>query len=208
MQAAFASLIADLAPRADLSPGTTRLLTKDEELFAEGEEADCFFKVASGVVRTCRLLSDGRRQVDAFHVEGDFLGLEAGGRYRSTAVAVGPVRVIAFRCRHLPAVAEAALASVLADLRRAQDHVLLLGRKTAPEKMATFLLAMAERLADGDSQLDLPMPRADIADHLGLTIETVSRTFSQFVRQGLIGLQAGGRSVVLHDRSALRLLDA
>ena len=208
MQAAFASLIADLAPRADLSPGTTRLLTKDEELFAEGEEADCFFKVASGVVRTCRLLSDGRRQVDAFHVEGDFLGLEAGGRYRSTAEAVGPVRVIAFRCRHLPAVAEAALASVLADLRRAQDHVLLLGRKTAPEKMATFLLAMAERLADGDSQLDLPMPRADIADHLGLTIETVSRTFRQFVRQGLIGLQAGGRSVVLHDRSALRLLDA
>ncbi|MGD9884408.1 MAG: helix-turn-helix domain-containing protein, partial [Reyranella sp.] len=83
----------------------------------------------------------------------------------------------------------------------------LLGRKTAQEKMATFLLDMADRLSDDDEHFELPMQRTDIADHLGLTIETVSRTLTQFARNGLIDLRASSRSVALSNKAALRLLE-
>jgi CRP/FNR family nitrogen fixation transcriptional regulator len=100
------------------------------------------------------------------------------------------------------------MTAMLRSLERAQDHMLLLGRKTAQEKVATFLLEMSERISDDDDQFDLPMLRNDIADHLGLTIETVSRTLNQFDRDGLIRLPAASRSVVLRDRAALERLNA
>jgi len=188
--------------------GLPRALAKDEELFAEGDQADHFYKVLSGAVRTCKLLSDGRRQIDAFHFAGDIFGLEAGDAHRFCAEAVNAARVVAYRRPQLLALGEAAMAAVLANLERAQDHMLLLGRKTAPEKMASFLLGMAGRLPGLGGQFDLPMQRIDIADHLGLTIETVSRTLTQFARDGLIELPAASRSVRLCNKSALRLLNA
>jgi len=213
MQAPASSFTARSPVGAALRPSSS--LAKDEELFAEGDHADCFYKVISGALRSFKLLSDGRRQIDAFHLPGDFLGLEAGGTHRFSAEAVCTAGVVAYRRCRLPALTqqdpafrEELMAAVLVSLERAQDHMLLLGRKTAEEKLATFLLGMAERLSDDEQHFDLPMPRADIADHLGLTIETVSRKLSQFARDGLIRLPAASRSVMLRNRTALRMLDS
>jgi len=204
-----------MQPAGIAACGQPRMLAKGEELFAEGDPADYFYKVVSGSIRTCKLLSDGRRQIDAFHLAGDIFGLEAGPEYRFTAEALGDATLVAFRRSRLaeltaadPAFANQVLASMMKCLGRAQDHMLLLGRKTAQEKIATFLLDMAKRVSSDDEHVELPMQRSDIADHLGLTIETVSRTLTQFARQGLIRLQAGSRSVDLCNLAALRKLDA
>ena len=171
--------------------------------------------MVAGAIRSYKLLSDGRRQIDAFHLPGDIFGLEAGADHRFSAEAVGNATVIAYRRSRLPALIaedaafrEQVMASMLRSLERAQDHMLLLGRKTAQEKIASFLLGMAERISDDDEHFDLPMLRNDIADHLGLTIETVSRTLNQFDRDGLIRLPAASRSVMLRNRPALERLDA
>lgn len=198
--------------------GIRRTFDKGEELFAEGDVADYFYKVVSGTVRTCKLLSDGRRQIDAFHLRGDVFGLESRDEHRFTAEAVGEVEVLAFpRSRFAslmhgdPTFGDEMVSSMLTSLSRAHEHMLLLGRKTAREKVATFLLDMAARLTRGKARrdsFDLPMQRTDIADHLGLTIETVSRTLTQMARDGLIELAATGRAVVLADLAGLHELDA
>jgi CRP/FNR family nitrogen fixation transcriptional regulator len=200
---------ADGAPAADLQ----RVLAKGEELYVEGEAADCFFKVISGALRTSKLLGDGRRQIDAFHLPGDIFGLEAGAARRFSAEAMGDAVVIGFHRSRLdtrggadPVLREQVLRATLVSLERAQEHLMLLGRKSASEKLASFLLEMSQRL--GSASFDLPMSRADIADHLGLTIETVSRTLTRFAREGLIGLKGLSRHVELRDRAALRQLDA
>jgi CRP/FNR family transcriptional regulator, nitrogen fixation regulation protein len=193
--------------------GSVQSFTKDEEIFAEGDKAAYVYKVLSGVVRTSKLLSDGRRQIDAFHLAGDIFGIEAGDEYRFCAESVGACVVVAYRRSHLAALtgSDAQLGQdmtmgMMRSLVRAQNHMLLLGRKSALEKIATFLLDMAERTAD-DSTLDLPMSRTDIADHLGLTIETVSRSFTQLERQGIIGLPSA-RRIFLSNRAALERLNA
>lgn len=194
--------------------GTRRSFAKGEELFAEGGAADFFYKVVSGTVRTCKLLSDGRRQIDAFHLAGDVFGLESSEDHRFTAEAVEDVVVEAYRRSHFAsllhvnaAFGEQLMSSMLRNLERAHEHMVLLGRKTAQEKMATFLLDMAGRTAKTD-HVDLPMQRTDIADHLGLTIETVSRTLTQMVRDGLIKLAAAGRTIILADKAGLQELNA
>jgi CRP/FNR family transcriptional regulator, nitrogen fixation regulation protein len=193
--------------------GSVQSFTKDEEIFAEGDKAAYVYKVLSGVVRTSKLLSDGRRQIDAFHLAGDIFGIEAGDEYRFCAESVGDCVAVAYRRSHLAALtgSDAQLGQdmtmgMMRSLVRAQNHMLLLGRKSALEKIATFLLDMAARTAD-DSTLDLPMSRTDIADHLGLTIETVSRSFTQLERQGIIGLPSA-RRIVLSNRAALERLNA
>jgi CRP/FNR family nitrogen fixation transcriptional regulator len=186
---------------------------RGEEVFAEGDAGTFFYKVVSGTVRTGKLLADGRRQIDAFHLAGDVFGLESGDRHRFTAEAVDDVVVIAYRRSRFgslvhddPAFGELLMASMLTSLDRAHDHMVLLGRKTALEKMASFLLDMARR-CPGAENVVLPMQRTDIADHLGLTIETVSRTLTQMVRDGLIRLAEAGRTVILADKAGLRALD-
>jgi CRP/FNR family transcriptional regulator, nitrogen fixation regulation protein len=193
--------------------GSVQSFTKDEEIFAEGDKAAYVYKVLSGVVRTSKLLSDGRRQIDAFHLAGDIFGIEAGDEYRFCAESVGDCVAVAYRRSHLAALtgSDAQLGQdmtmgMMRSLVRAQNHMLLLGRKSALEKIATFLLDMAARTAD-DSTLDLPMSRTDIADNLGLTIETVSRSFTQLERQGIIGLPSA-RRIVLSNRAALERLNA
>lgn len=192
--------------------GIRRAFGRGEEIFAEGEPCSVFYKVVSGTVRTGKLLSDGRRQIDAFHFPGDVFGLESGAAHRFTAEAVDHVVVIAYRRNNFgglvqsdPAFGEQVMTSMLSSLDRAHDHMVLLGRKTALEKMATFLLEIASRRANTE-RAELPMQRTDIADHLGLTIETVSRTLTQMVRDGLIRLADAGRTVVFTDEAGLRLL--
>ncbi|EIM29791.1 helix-turn-helix domain-containing protein [Microvirga lotononidis] len=193
--------------------GSVQSFAKDEEIFAEGDRAAFIYKVLSGVVRTSKLLSDGRRQIDAFHLAGDIFGIEAGDEYRFCAESVGDCVVGAYRRSHLASLTgkDAQLAQdmtmgMMRSLVRAQNHMLLLGRKSAVEKIASFLLDMAERNED-DRALDLPMSRTDIADHLGLTIETVSRSFTQLERQGIIALPSA-RHVLLTNRAALERLNA
>jgi CRP/FNR family nitrogen fixation transcriptional regulator len=203
-------------PAAGRMPaGVHMVLSKGEELFAEGDEAEFFYQVVSGAIRSYKLLSDGRRQIDAFHLRGDIFGLEAGREHRFSAEAVGDVTVIAYRRSRLgaliqddPTFRDKIMTATLRSLQRAQDHMLLLGRKTAQEKLATFLLDMAERISTDEEHFELPMQRSDIADHLGLTIETVSRTLTQFARSGLIRLLPASRSVGLCNKMALRGLNA
>ena len=200
---------------ATMPAGVQMVLHKGEELFAEGDEADFFYQVVSGAIRSYKLLSDGRRQIDAFHLRDDIFGLEAGSEHRFSAEAVSDATVVAYRRSRLgtliqddPSFRDRIMTATLHSLERAQDHMLLLGRKTAQEKLATFLLDMAERLSKDDEHFELPMQRSDIADHLGLTIETVSRTLTQFARSGLIRLLPAGRSIGLCNKMALRGLNA
>ncbi|ORE93950.1 helix-turn-helix domain-containing protein [Aurantimonas sp. 22II-16-19i] len=184
------------------------------EIYGEGQPVRFFYKVMSGMVRTCRFTSDGRRQIDGFHAEGEIFGLETGGEHRLSAEAVNDCCVVAYRWAGLEAfdggeadTARTVFGFAVTCLKRAQEHALLLGRRSAAQKLATFLLDLASRGCGGpdspDSSVDLAMTRQDIADYLGLTIETVSRTLSQFERDRLIALPSI-RHVVLRNRAALQ----
>ena len=181
------------------------------QLYAEGDDARSFYKVVSGVVRTCRFLCDGRRQIDAFHMEGDVFGFEAGADHQMSAEAVSDCTVIAYRRRGLESMVlhddrlgNWFFSHAMTNLALAREHSLLLGRGSATQKIAAFLQEIAKREGNG-STVDLPMSRQDIADYLGMTIETVSRTLSHLEREGTIGLPTA-RRVMLKDQRALRTL--
>ena len=153
---------------------------KDEEIYGEDEPAEYVYQVVSGAVRSYKLLSDGRRQIGAFHLPGDVFGLESGASHRLAAEAIidTSVRLVKRRSLEQAAgvdvqVARKLWAMTAGELRHAEDHMLLLGRKTAMERVATFLLEMDRRLAVA-GMMALPMCRRDIGDYLGLTLETVS----------------------------------
>ena len=197
----------ELAPGVALA-GFTMRFERNEEVFAEEEEADFVYKVISGAVRDVRVLSDGRRQIGAFHLAGDVFGLECGETHLYSAEAVVDSEVALVRRSVLDRAAEADGAAArklwgltALDLQTLQDHMLLLGRKTALERVACFLMRLSSRSLSG-AALDLPMSRSDIADYLGLTIETVSRTFTQLERDGAISIPTS-RHILLHDRLAL-----
>jgi CRP/FNR family transcriptional regulator, nitrogen fixation regulation protein len=185
---------------------------RNAEIFGEGEPSEYVYKVVSGAVRTYRVLSDGRRQVGAFYLPGDVFGLEMGGEHAGSAEAVVNSKILFVRRNALMqaserdgAVAGQLLAITARELRRAQNHTLLL-IKSAQERVAAFLLEMGQRLS-GALAFDLPMSRRDIADYLGLTIETVSRTLTQFEESATIKLVAT-RRVVVQNPSALSALNS
>jgi len=181
---------------------------KDEEIYGEGEPCEYVYQVICGAVRTYKLLNDGRRQIGAFHLPGDVFGLDAGSTHRLTAEAIADTTVRLVKRRSLEAaagsnvqVAHNLWTMTASDLRHAEDHMLLLGRKTATEKVATFLLEMDRRLAKA-GMMALPMCRRDIGDYLGLTLETVSRTLSQLSDQGIL-MFSSARQIVLRNRQRL-----
>ncbi len=186
---------------------------KDEEIYGEDEPAEYVYQVVSGAVRTYKLLSDGRRQIGTFHLPGDVFGLESGVAHRLAAEAIidTSVRLVKRKSLEQAAgidvqVARKLWAMTAGELRHAEDHMLLLGRKTAMERVATFLLEMDRRLAVA-GMMALPMCRRDIGDYLGLTLETVSRALSQLHAQGVLGF-SGARQIVLRNRQRLRNMDA
>jgi CRP/FNR family nitrogen fixation transcriptional regulator len=202
------------AGKGSTAPATPALYyPANSEIYAEGDEAKFFYKVTSGVVRTCKFLSDGTRQIDAFHVAGDVFGFACGDEHGLSAEAVSDCRVTRHRRRgleHLLASDDAMAASVFSYamrcLEHARSHAFLLGRGTAVQKLAAFLSEMSSLMPAGD-MVDLAMTRQDIADYLALTIETVSRTLAQLERDGVIALSSA-RRIRLKNLSALRALNA
>jgi CRP/FNR family transcriptional regulator, nitrogen fixation regulation protein len=156
---------------------------KDEEIFCQDEEADLLYIVVTGAVRTTRLLSDGRRQVGSFYYPGDLVGLETGDLHRFSAEALCDCTLLVVKRSAVKTFAgdedldRALWQATRRELERTQEHLLVLGRKTACEKVASFLMDLAQR--DRSEQVALPMGRQDMADYLGLTIETVSRMLTQ-----------------------------
>ena len=169
-----------------------------QTIFREAEPAEYVFNVASGTVKLYKLMADGRRQITGFLLPGDFLGLALNATYTYTSEAVQEVTACRFPRKRLeslfdefPQLEKRMLGMAVDELAAAQDQMLLLGRKTAREKVASFLLMLSRRQTDRDMAANptkVPMSRADIADYLGLTIETVSRTLTQLKKDDVISL--------------------
>src|ERR1700749_5211486 len=180
------------------------------EIFGEAEPAEFVYQVIDGAVRSYKLLSDGRRQINAFHLAGDIFGLENGEAHRFTAEAIVETTVRLMKRASLAHVAETDamvardLLSMTANcLQHAEDHMLLLGRKTSLQRVAAFLLEMDPRLTAA-GVMALPMCRRDIADYLGLTLETVSRALSRLHDLGTLGFVGNThRQIVLRDKTLL-----
>lgn len=158
------------------------------EIYAQGEKCESLYRVEFGGIRIYRLLADGRRQISAFHLAGEIFGFEADKihHFFAEAMCATGVRALrtAFRQNEF---ASELLPLALLDLVRTQEHLLVLGRQSAVERVAAFLVDMSER-QDGLRTINLPMSRTDIADYLGLTIETVSRVFSKLRQKGIVKL--------------------
>lgn len=189
--------------RGGIPQDTILKFRKGEIIFSQGDPGDCWFEVISGTVRTCHFHVDGHRQLTGFFYQGDVFGVEYGSR---DAAAEAVTNTILAR---RPAMnGEPDARGQNRALERALDSanqcIFLLGRRNAAERVAAFLLIAAKRLSTLGS-VPLPMTRGDIADHLGLTIHTVSRTISGFVRQGLIELD-GPQSCRLLDLDGLRAI--
>jgi CRP/FNR family transcriptional regulator len=182
----------------------------------EGEPADHFFNLTEGSAKVFKLLPDGRRQITGFVQAGDFLGLAAGRAYAFSAEALEPVRACRFSRQKLrsflddfPALERRLLEKASNELVVAQEQMLLLGRKTARERVASFLssraaLVLASRDAEG---LSLSMSRADIADYLGLTIETVSREFTALRKSAVIEIRNASEVTIRHPSALKSIAD-
>jgi CRP/FNR family transcriptional regulator, nitrogen fixation regulation protein len=191
--------------------GASMPFARNMEIYGENESADYLYKVISGVVRTYKVLKDGRRQIGSFYLPGDIFGLEVGGEHTFSAEAVADSKIKIIKRSSVIALAarDKEIARQLwrvtaTELQRAQDHIMLLV-KTARERVVGFLLEMAERNL-GASEFDLPMSRQDIADYLGLTIETVSRTVTQLENSGAIAVPTS-RHIILRRRGALNRMN-
>ena len=184
----------------------------------EGDPAEHFFNVTGGTAKLFKLLPDGRRQITGFASIGTFLGLAVSSTYAFGAEAVEPMRICRFartRLRALlddfPAMEKRLLEVASNELVAAQEQMLLLGRKTARERLASFLVARAACPSNGAApcgphrlaeKVTLPMTRSDIADYLGLTIETVSRTLTRFKSERLIDIPSAAE-ILIRDHAAL-----
>ena len=196
-----------IAHRLGVTPGVARY-DKHAEVYWEDGPADHVYQVVSGAVRNYKLLSDGRCQITAFHLPGDVFGYDDEDRRQTSADAIADtsVRTVKRRLLESAAANDLTVAHYLLDLatenlKHSRDQIILLGRKTAAERVAAFLLEMDARLK-GDESMPLPMCRRDIGDYLGLTLETVSRALSQLHGAGVLDF-AGARHITLRNRTQL-----
>jgi CRP/FNR family transcriptional regulator len=195
--------LAQIVARIPLAPG--------QSIFQEGDDAEHVYNIVEGAVRLFKLLPDGRRQITGFLYSSDFLGLALKEHYAYSAEAVSSAVICRFPrgklerlFDELPKLEKRLLNEASNELIAAQDQMLLLGRKTAAERLSTFLAALARRQGAlyNDGVVDLPMTRTDIADYLGLTIETVSRTFTKLRKSGIVAIP-DAHTVVITNSAAL-----
>ncbi|MEX1037131.1 MAG: helix-turn-helix domain-containing protein [Sneathiella sp.] len=193
----------------------TRLIKAGNSIYREFEKANYFYTVVSGEIRLANLLGDGRRQLTAFKSAGDLLGEHNGGIYQSDAEAVCdavvcqiPIKILEKYTNEVPAMRVTLNTKMQNELCDLRHHAILLGRKTPIEKIATFLTARSENCEwsdDDKAEVVLTMGRSDIADFLGLTIETVSRTITKLKNMGLL-LVPTSHSIVITDQACLKRL--
>lgn len=207
----------DIKPsKPSITRNRTVTIIPGKHLFLEGDPADRIYEVASGVLRLTRIMEDGRRQVIAFGYPGDTVGFPSDGRYHTDCDALVPTTLVLHRRSDLesakadPALHQRLLGAALREISAMQDHFMMLGRKSSIEKLASFLQVLAERVGEplGEfQQVALPMTRADIADFLGLTTETVSRTFTQLRKSRIIAIDHVNAVIILKPL-ALRAIAA
>ncbi len=198
-----------------LQPGTVQSAAAREDIFLDGDDARHVFEVIEGIICAYRILPDGERHIMSFYYPGDVIGNCSLGTYAYSAQALTPVRVrriprtiIERTMAQRPELAQRFLRLAALELAATRDHLLCLAAKSADAKIAAFLLALSRRnkaVGETANQLKLPMTRLDIADYLGLTIETVSRTLSKFKRKGIIDLPRA-TLVILKDVGGLATL--
>jgi CRP/FNR family transcriptional regulator, nitrogen fixation regulation protein len=202
-----------LVSQSNVSSGEFKY-SKGAEIFGQAKPADYIYQVIEGAVRSHKLLSDGRRQIGAFHLPNDIFGLETGDLHRFTAEAIVKTTVRVVKRQSLereakndPAMIRTLLSMTTNNLQHVENHMLLLGRKNSQERVAAFLLEMHRRLAAADV-MALPMSRRDIADYLGVRLETVSRALSEFQRKGYLRFSDEmQRQIVILNAAGLAELD-
>lgn len=183
---------------------------RGEIIFAEGDELVSSYRIVTGAVRLSRITEDGRRQIVEFRVAGDFLGFEWDSLYALSAEAVREVVAVRYMRTRVdrmieerPDMQELVLSLIRQELRSAHEHLITLGRQGAKERVASFLLQLARRAGAGEGDtIEFDLGRQDIADYLGLTLETVSRTLSEFKRIGAIALPKR-RQIVIRSKTKL-----
>ena len=192
--------------------GTVVLVGRDQEIFAEGDSSEFCYRLIAGAVRLVKLMPDGRRQIAEFHLPRDLFGFEICDTRYLSAEAVVDCTLIRYPRRRIEAIAEhdPEFARYLREmasgnLRRAHERMMLLARKSADERIASFLEEMTERCGAKATTIELPMSRVDIADYLGLTLETVSRVLNRLHRDHVITL-ASATHIEVPDHGALREL--
>jgi CRP-like cAMP-binding protein len=200
-----------------LRSASARVLHGREHVFFEGDAKDHIYQVEKGTVCLYKTLPDGRRQIVDFAYPGDLIGLGAPGEHVFSAQAITltrlrcmPANMLHELAQHDPKVGMQLYRALSEQLLAARDLLLTVGQRNATERLAALLVALSRRneRGDGDAgRITLPMTRADIADFLSLTIETVSRTFTKLRQSGIIEL-VQSQLVVIHDRDALERLAA
>jgi CRP/FNR family nitrogen fixation transcriptional regulator len=199
-------------PRSALaSLGTISRFDRNTTIFSEGDDAGYSYKVITGAVRLSKIMSDGRRQIAEFALSGDFFGINWLKEYALTAETLNDVTVVRFGRERLVQLgdenheARAEIFSTLRhDLWAAQNHLVILGRQSALERVASFLVQLIERNRSINKiTIDLPMTRLDIADYLGLTIETVCRMLAKLKKSAIIGIP-NRHTITVRNVAALR----
>ena len=204
-----------IAPPAIAAATNTETRLKARSyLYHEGDQVEWVYQVTSGVVRLARLLADGRRQVIAFGYPGDIVGFPSQGAHHTNCEALTETTLQPYRRACLesgecdPELHRSLLQAALREISAMQDHFMMLGRKSATEKVASFLSVLAERVGEdlgGYKLFKLPMSRSDIADFLGLTTETVSRTFTQLRKSKIIAIENIHTIVILRPTAVFGL---
>lgn len=198
--------ISTTLPKPSIARHRTITIKPGKHLFLEGDPANRIYEVASGVLRLTRIMEDGRRQVIAFGYPGDTVGFPSDELYHTDCDALVPTTLVVHRRSNLespkgdPALHLRLLRAALREISGMQDHFMMLGRKSSIEKLASFLQVLTARVGEplGDfNQVALPMTRADIADFLGLTTETVSRTFTQLRKSRIIAIDHVNTVIIL-----------
>jgi CRP/FNR family transcriptional regulator, nitrogen fixation regulation protein len=192
--------------------GATIYYPRRMEIVHEDEAADRLYKIVSGTVCTYKILSDGRRQIGSFYLPGDVFGLESAEEHTLAAEAITNVKLLIIKKSTLTDLAKQSAAMTYEllqltarELARAQGRVLLLSSKSAQERVVGFLFEMSKRASSAENTVELPMSRQDIADYLGLTIETVSRALWALENSGAIEILSR-RHIAFRDRCALMRL--
>jgi CRP/FNR family nitrogen fixation transcriptional regulator len=176
--------------------GSVCRFRRGETIFGEGDELRSSYKIVSGAVRLSRITEDGRRQIVEFRTPGEFVGFEWDGQYALSAEAVRDVVAVRYMRTRVDRlveersdVRESVVALIRNELRSAHEHLITLGCQGAKERVANFLLQLARKAGAREGEImEVELGRQDMADYLGLTLETISRTLSEFRRTGAIAL--------------------